>query len=102
VLTPEIFPNRVRGRGMSIATLANWLTNAFSAFIFPWYVARFGMSVTFLTTAFICLIATIYFKKYVPETKGMSLEDVEKNWQRLAEESGDETAALASCAKAEE
>jgi len=80
VLTPEIFPNRVRGRAASIATLANWSTNAFSAFVFPWYVATFGMYSGFFTSAAICLVATVFFWAKVPETKGKSLEEIEKFW----------------------
>jgi SP family arabinose:H+ symporter-like MFS transporter len=80
VLTPEIFPNRVRGRGTSIATFANWATNAFSALLFPWYVATLGMHAFFVATAFICAAATLFFWKFVPETKGRSLEEIEKLW----------------------
>ena len=82
VLTPEIFPNRVRGRAASVATLANWATNAGAAFIFPWYVGRFGMHAGFFTSAAICLAATIFFRALVPETKGKSLEEIEKLWSR--------------------
>jgi MFS transporter, SP family, arabinose:H+ symporter len=82
VLTPEIFPNRVRGRAASLATLANWSTNAFSAFLFPIYVARFGMHTGFFTSAIICLVATLFFWKFVPETKGKSLEEIEAFWIR--------------------
>jgi len=80
VLTPEIFPNRVRGRAMSLATFANWTTNAFSAWVFPWYVAKYGMPVFFFTAAAICLIAVSYYWKTVPETKGRSLEEIENLW----------------------
>lgn len=80
VLTPEIFPNRIRGRAVSLATFANWATNAFSALVFPWYVARLGMDAFFFTTAVICLVATLYFWKCLPETKGRSLEDIERLW----------------------
>ncbi len=80
VLTPEIFPNRVRGRAASVATLANWATNAFAAFIFPWYVGRFGMHAGFFTSAAICLAATLFFRAFVPETKGRSLEEIERFW----------------------
>lgn len=80
VLTPEIFPNRVRGRAASICTFSNWSTNAFSAFVFPWYVASFGMHTGFLTSAAICLVATVFFFKLVPETKGKSLEEIEQCW----------------------
>jgi len=81
VLTPEIFPTRVRGKAMSIATLSNWGTNAISAQLFPWYVATLGMHVGFFTFAGICLIATLFFWRFVPETKGRSLEDIEGLWQ---------------------
>ncbi|HTV39669.1 MAG TPA: sugar porter family MFS transporter [Candidatus Sulfotelmatobacter sp.] len=80
VLTPEIFPNRVRGRAMSLATFANWTTNAFSAWVFPWYVSRYGMPVFFFTAAAICLVAVSYYWKCVPETKGRSLEEIENLW----------------------
>jgi SP family arabinose:H+ symporter-like MFS transporter len=82
VLTPEIFPNRVRGRAASIATFANWTTNAFSAAIFPAYVAAFGMHVSFYTSGVICLIATVFFWRFVPETKGKSLEEIEREWKQ--------------------
>lgn len=81
VLTPEIFPNRVRGRAASIATFANWFTNALSAQLFPWYSARLGMQTAFLTSAAICAVATLFFWKYVPETKGKSLEEIEAYWR---------------------
>jgi SP family arabinose:H+ symporter-like MFS transporter len=82
VLTPEIFPTRVRGKAMSIATLSNWGTNALSAQLFPWYVATLGMHVGFFTFAAICLVATLFFWRFVPETKGRSLEDIERMWKQ--------------------
>lgn len=82
VLTGEIFPNKVRGRAMSIATFANWGTNFITAFIFPWYVAQIGMNAGFFTFAGTCLIATLFFYKFVPETKGKSLEEIERYWKR--------------------
>ena len=80
VLIGEIFPNRIRGRAMSIATFANWGINFLTAFIFPWYVAKIGMNAGFFTFAGFCFVATIFFYKYVPETKGKSLEEIEKYW----------------------
>jgi len=81
VLLGEIYPNRVRGRAMSIATFANWATNFITAFIFPWFVAKIGMNYGFFVFAGFCLIATIFFYRFVPETKGKSLEEIEKYWQ---------------------
>ena len=82
VLTSEIFPNRIRGRAMSIAVFFNWSVNAVIAFMFPWFAARFGMHAVFLTFATICFIATLFFWRYVPETKGKSLEEIENYWFR--------------------
>ena len=86
VLTPEIFPNRIRGRAVSIAVFANWSVNAATAFLFPWFVARFGMHAVFLTFSGICCVATLFFWKFVPETKGRSLEEIEAYW--LARQKG--------------
>lgn len=80
VLIGEIYPNRLRGRAMSIATFANWATNFGTAFIFPWYVDKIGMNAGFFTFAGFCLIATIFFYRYIPETKGKSLEEIESYW----------------------
>jgi SP family arabinose:H+ symporter-like MFS transporter len=80
ILTPEIFPNQIRGRAMSVATFANWATNTVSVFLFPWYVDRYGMHTGFFTFAAICLVATLFFWKFVPETKGKSLEEIARHW----------------------
>jgi SP family arabinose:H+ symporter-like MFS transporter len=80
VLTPEIFPNRVRGRGSSIATFTTWTTNAAIAFAFPWYVNSFGMHAAFFTFAAICCVATVFFWKLTPETRGRSLEEIEQQF----------------------
>ena len=80
VLIGEIFPTRIRGRAMSIATFANWGINFLTAFLFPWYVDKIGVGAGFFTFAVMCLIATIFFYKYVPETKGKSLEEIESHW----------------------
>lgn len=80
VMTPEIFPNRVRGRGSSIATFTNWSTNALVAFVFPWYVTTFGMHAGFFTFAAICAAATLFFWKLTPETRGRTLEEIERSF----------------------
>ena len=84
VLIPEIFPNRVRGRAASAATFANWATNSFSAYIFPMFAHAYGMYSCFFTSGVICLVATIFFWKFVPETKGKSLEEIEAHWLATA------------------
>jgi hypothetical protein len=54
---------------MSIATFVNWATNFISVFLFPWYVARFGVHTGFFLCR-ICLLATLFFAKSVPEDQG--------------------------------
>lgn len=80
VLTGEIFPNQIRGMGMSISTFFNWSVNFITAFLFPWYVANAGMDIGFFTFAGICLVATLFFYLFIPETKGKSLEEIENIW----------------------
>ncbi len=82
VLLGEIYPNRLRGRAMSIATFANWSTNFITAFIFPWFVTQIGMGPGFFVFAGFCFVATLFFYKVVPETKGKSLEEIENRWIR--------------------
>lgn len=93
VLTPEIFPNRIRGRAASICTFSNWSSNAAAAFMFPWYVAAFGMHAGFYTSAVTCVIAVVFFFFLVPETRGKSLEEIESLWQ---EKRADGIAAIES------
>ncbi len=81
VLLGEIYPTHLRGRAMSIATFANWATNFVTAFIFPWFVTQIGMGAGFFVFAGFCFVATIFFHKFIPETKGKSLEEIEKYWK---------------------
>jgi MFS transporter, SP family, arabinose:H+ symporter len=82
VLTGEIFPNRIRGRAMSIATFSNWSINFLTAFLFPVIVEKAGMGTSFFIFAGFCLVGTIFFYRLVPETKGKSLEEIEKYWTK--------------------
>ena len=82
VLIGEIFPNRIRGSAMSIVTFTNWGANFLTAFTFPWYIDKIGMGGGFFTFAGMCLLATMFFNKYVPETKGKTLEEIENFWTK--------------------
>ena len=84
VLTPEIFPNRVRGRAASIATLTN-CRPPLSVLWFPPFVAAFSLHSAFFTFSAICLVATVFFWKLVPETKGKSLEEIERHWMEIGQ-----------------
>ena len=77
VALSEIFPNRIRGGAMALATLALWIANFFTTFLFPIMNEHFGLPVTFLIHGVICLMYFFFVKAKVPETKGKSLEEIE-------------------------
>jgi sugar porter (SP) family MFS transporter len=78
VLLSEIFPNKVRGQAMSVATFALWLSCAILTITFPLLNKAFGASGTFGLYAIICITGFFYILKKLPETKGKSLEQIER------------------------
>ena len=77
VYLSEIFPNRVRGMAMSVATLALWLADFIVTYTFPVMTHQLGTSNTLFCYAGFCVIAFIYIFLKIPETKGKSLEEME-------------------------
>ena len=82
VVISEIFPTKIRGRAMSVGTFMVWISCALVAQSFPYLRDNLGAEKTFLAYAILLLpsIFFIYFK--VPETKGKTLEEIEKQWQK--------------------
>ncbi len=78
VVISEIFPNKIRGVAMSVSTFALWLACFLLTFTFPIMNESLGASTTFWIYAFICLIGVIVISRFLPETKGISLEQLEK------------------------
>lgn len=78
VILSEIFPNRIRGAAMSLAAVALWIGNFSLTFTFPSIKENLGWSLNFWLYALICIVGflIIYFR--LPETKGKSLEQIEK------------------------
>lgn len=77
VLISEIFPNNIRGRAVSIATMALWLAYALLVFTFPIISKNLGEYIPFLLYAFICIAGFLFIKIKLTETKGKTLEEVE-------------------------
>ena len=77
VLISEIFPNRVRGVAVSIAVSALWIACFVLTFTFPVLNRALGPSGTFWLYAAICFAGFVFVQRYVPETKGRSLEEIE-------------------------
>ena len=80
LLISEVFPLRYRGSAMSIAIISNFLFNFIVTGLFPISLNRLGGSVTFLIFALICVISIFFVRFVVPETKGLSLEELEEQW----------------------
>ena len=78
VLMSELFPNRIRGLATSIAVLSLWIANFVLALTFPSLNSNFGPAKTFWVYAGICLAGSVFIIFYVPETKGKTLEQIER------------------------
>lgn len=83
VALSEIFPNRIRGNAMALATLTLWLANFFTTASFPIVRVHLGMPLTFVMHGSICLLYFFYVLRNVPETKGKSLEEIEKSLTKV-------------------
>ena len=77
VILSEIFPNRIRGAAMALATFALWIACFILTFTFPLLNAGLGAAGTFWVYAGICLLGFIFISIRLPETKGKSLEEIE-------------------------
>jgi len=77
VLLSEIFPNRIRGHAMSVATFALWFACAALTITFPILNKTLGTSGTFLIYSAICFLGFFYLIFRLPETKQKSLEQIE-------------------------
>jgi SP family arabinose:H+ symporter-like MFS transporter len=78
VLVSEIFPNKLRSKAMSVSIVSLWITNFLLILIFPLILNRFGGATAFLLFDFMCVILLVFTIFKVPETKGKSLEELEK------------------------
>jgi SP family xylose:H+ symportor-like MFS transporter len=78
VLISEIFPNRIRGTAISVAVSALWIACFLLTYTFPLLERGIGTGNTFWIYAAICAVGFVFIRVCVPETKGKSLEDIER------------------------
>jgi sugar porter (SP) family MFS transporter len=78
VILSEIFPNRIRGAAMALATFGLWIACFVLTYTFPLLNKGFGAAGTFWVYAGICLLGFLFILRKLPETKGKSLEEIEK------------------------
>lgn len=83
VLLAEMFPNNIRSRGSAIGSFSHWFFNSFFAFLFPVVSSAFssgkGTGYIFAFYAIATFLSFFFFKKFLVETKGKSLEELEKH-----------------------
>ena len=86
IILSEIFPTRIRGRAMSFATVILWISCYIVSQTFPmmdkntWLVQTFNHGFSFWVYSFFCFITILFVLKFLPETKGKSLEEIELHW----------------------
>lgn len=89
VILAEIFPTAVRGRALGLATFFLWTADYAVTQTFPmmdakdsWFVKHFNHAFPFYTYAAFCMILILVVWRLLPETKGRSLEDIERSWEK--------------------
>lgn len=80
IIISEIMPLKIRGLAMSICTMANFGFNFLVALTFPVLLEHIGEAYTFWMFGLVGIFSLWFTFRYIPETKGRSLEQIEKNW----------------------
>ncbi len=79
VFISEIFPNEVRAKGQTLGSSTHWLMAAIIAFCFPYLAEKLGGGATFSFFGIMMVLQLIFVWRFMPETKGKSLEQIESN-----------------------
>jgi len=80
VVISEIFPNRIRGAAMSLSVMALWIACFILTYTFPTLNSALGSSGTFWLYAGICVLGGMFIWRKLPETKGQTLEEIERKF----------------------
>lgn len=81
VVLSEIFPNRIRGAAMAIAVAVQWLANFTITAFYP-YMMEVSGAMTYGFYGLMCVLSGLFVWKFLPETKGKTLEELEKLWKK--------------------
>jgi SP family galactose:H+ symporter-like MFS transporter len=81
LILSEIYPLRIRGRAMSVGTVANWSANLIVALTFLTLTHAMGKAATFCLYGIVSIGAWLFAYFLVPETKGKTLEQIEAHWR---------------------
>jgi len=80
ILIAEIFPTRIRGRAVAIAVSSLWIACFLVTFTFPFILGKVGISGAFWFYAAVCMAGLIFVYRQIAETKGRSLEEIERQF----------------------
>ncbi|KAM7267591.1 hypothetical protein ACFE04_009757 [Oxalis oulophora] len=78
LLLPEIFSSRIRAKAVALSLGMHWISNFVIGLYFLSIVNKFGIGSVYLGFATICIISVLYIARNVVETKGRSLEEIER------------------------
>jgi len=84
IIISEIMPLKIRGLAMSICTMANFGFNFLIALTFPVLIEHIGEAYTFWIFGIVGIFSLWFTFRYIPETKGRSLEQIEHHWKHMA------------------
>lgn len=84
IIISEIMPLKIRGLAMSICTMANFGFNFLIALTFPVLIEHIGEAYTFWIFGIVGIFSLWFTFRYIPETKGRSLEQIENHWKHMA------------------
>ncbi|MBU8788133.1 MULTISPECIES: sugar porter family MFS transporter [Bacillus] len=81
LMLSEIFPLRLRGLGMGVTVFCLWIANFFVGLGFPILLDQIGLSSTFYIFVGLGIVSITFVKRFLPETKGLTLEQLEQNFR---------------------
>jgi MFS family permease len=91
VILSEIFPTAVRGRALGLATFFLWAADYAVTQTFPvldakdsWFVKQFNHAFPFYVYATFCVLLVLVVWRFIPETKGKSLEEIDSHWHKAS------------------
>jgi len=86
VMLGEMFPNQLRGSGLAVSGLAQWLANFAITITFPLLLVGAGLSVAYGLYAFFAFVSVWFVVRLVQETKGRELEDMNQLWEQIEQQ----------------
>ncbi|MFB9760776.1 MFS transporter, partial [Ectobacillus funiculus] len=81
LMLSEIFPLRLRGLGMGVTVFCLWIVNFLIGLVFPVLLEKVGLSTTFFVFVALGIGAITFVHKFLPETKGLTLEQLEQKFR---------------------